>query len=77
MKKRAMKKWIPKDTVYCYKFISKTDNIEMCKWWANNPNKPEQCSGYCKYLKQGDWECEGLSLLWDKCKECNVSEYTK
>lgn len=74
MKRRAMKKWIPKSTIYCYKYDSNKELFETCKWWVRNPNKPNQCNGYCRYLKQGDWEFEYASLLWDKCKECNVSE---
>lgn len=60
MKKRAMKKWIPKDTCCCY----------GCKWLSFNPNKPYQMNGYCKYLKTGDWFEDGTMLLWDMCKEC-------
>lgn len=60
MKKRAMKKWIPKDLCYCY----------GCKWLSFNKTKHEQLSGYCKYLHSGDWMKDGTFLLWDMCKEC-------
>lgn len=66
MKKRAMKKWIPKG-IYCY-----DDN--GCKWWRGNTTKDYQLSGYCIYLKTGDWYKEGTMLLWDECKECGIKQ---
>ena len=68
MKKRAMKKWIPKNTGYCYDCNSK------CKWRSLKVDKPKQENGYCEYLKKGDWEYEHSSLLWDSVKECGISE---
>ena len=67
MKKRTMKKWIPKNTCYCY------DSKKICKWLSINKNKEYQLNGYCKYLKLGDWEENGTELIWDQCKECGVS----
>jgi hypothetical protein len=67
MKKRAMKKWIPKNTSYCYE----NKNIKSCKWLSFNKTKDEQLSGYCKYLHSGDWMEDGTTLLWDECKECS------
>lgn len=75
MKKRAMKKYIPKDTLYCYKNTKK--GKKCCKWLSTNKNKSEQLSGYCKYLKSGDWHKDGTTLLWDQCKECGVSDKIK
>ena len=70
MKKRAMKKWIPKQTPYCYEnHISK-----QCKWLSFNKTKDEQLSGYCKYLHTGDWMKDGTILLFDECKECGIHE---
>ena len=60
MKKRAMKKWIPKDVCYC----------GNCKWRSENKTKDNQMNGYCKYLNLGDWYKDGTLLLWDGCKEC-------
>lgn len=80
MKKRAMKKWIPKNTLYCYKvkYINGKRITIPCRHLVYNKKKPEQLSGYCKYLKTGDWYKDGTMLLWDQCKECNVStELTK
>ena len=71
MKKRAMKKWIPKGTHYCYE---NTNMFKKCKWLSFNKNKNYQANGYCKYIGLGDWEEYGTILLWDECKECGVSE---
>ena len=73
MKKKKKKKWIPKKTCYCYS-INKNKKVSLCKWWVNNPNKEYQLSGYCKYLKEGDWFEHGTNLLFDQCKECSVSQ---
>lgn len=71
MKKRAMKKWIPNATPYC----------EEYKWRSIYSNKPYQESGYCKYTGHGDWQDEGMGLIWDGSKECGQHEteesYTK
>lgn len=50
----------------------KIPELERCPYWSRNPDKPYQENGYCSYLEQGDWEVEGLSLLWDQCKECGI-----
>lgn len=70
MKKRTMKKWIPKDTCYCYEL--KDGKYTTCKWLRFNKNKNSQEDGYCKYLGTGDWFEDGTMLLWDSCKECGV-----
>ena len=36
--------------------------------------KEHQDNGYCHYLKRGDWEEEGWSLLWDMVKECGIKD---
>jgi hypothetical protein len=64
---------IPKGE-YCYKPFEIIDNkieIKLCPYWSSRKDKPDQENGYCYYLKQGDWESEYLSLLWDMVKECN------
>lgn len=71
MKKRAMKKWIPKDTCYCYEV--KDDKYRVCKWLTFNKKKSYQEKGYCSYLGTGDWHEDGTMLLWDMCKECGVA----
>lgn len=60
MKKRTMKKWIPKNTCYC----------ENCKWRRINKTKNSQENGYCMYLGTGDWVENGTDLIWDGCKDC-------
>lgn len=47
---------------------------EICPYWASNPDKDEQESGYCAFLQRGDWESEGFPLLWDQCKECGIKD---
>lgn len=69
MKKRKMKKYIPKNTSYCYDL-----NGKSCKWHRLIKNKRKQENGYCMYLKSGDWEDDRTSLLWDFVKECGLKE---
>lgn len=64
---------------YCYEIKSvdyKSGKLRSkpCPYWSRDPNKPEQENGYCSYLKCGDWEHEGLGLLWDQVKECGINE---
>lgn len=54
MKKRQMKKWIPKNTPYCH----------GCKWRTRRKGKV-----YCLYLQASDDDID-CGLLWDSCKEC-------
>lgn len=76
MKKRQMKKWIPKDTDYCY------DNSGLCKWYQylgqrnykyteNGEEKIEivPVKG-CMYLGLNDFDSDDLLILHDQCKEC-------
>lgn len=76
MKKRAMKKWIPKNECYCYNLVKKKGKvkIEVCKWYRLSEKHGEQENGYCLYLKKGDWESEGVSLLFDLVKECGEKD---
>lgn len=69
MKKRAMKKWIPKDTPYCY------GSLKPCKWRVKRKLTDEygarkEC--FCMYTGRFD---EGL--LWDACKECGEHDTFK
>ena len=59
-------KIIPKG-IYCY------DENGGCPFWSKSPDHSHQESGYCGWLKEGDWESDGLSLLWDQCKECGIN----
>ncbi|HID0767974.1 TPA: hypothetical protein ACXDAZ_002503 [Clostridium botulinum] len=72
MKKRAMKKWIPKHTAHCY--IYKNNKLILCKWYRFNSNKDKQECGYCKYLNCGDWQEDGTLLLFDMVKECDIAD---
>ena len=65
-------KKIPKGE-YCYEPIKISRNklyIKLCPYWSLMKDKKEQLNGYCSFLKQGDWETDHLSLLWDQVKEC-------
>lgn len=70
---------IPKG-MYCYegfRFDPETQKlkvINLCPYWSRREDKPAQMNGYCSFLEAGDWEDEGLSLLWDQCKECGINE---
>lgn len=89
MKKRAMKKWIPKG-FYCY------DKNGMCKWrkWIGiKRHTKEECDNMfgegecasvnCEECDTSIFKCEYLglideeadTLLWDACKECGEKEY--
>lgn len=63
---------------YCYTLLAIVRNgrgmkIKTCPYWELMLDKPEQDNGYCHYLKYGDWEHNGLGLLWDQVKECGVN----
>ena len=62
MKKRAMKKWIPRNTIYC----------GSCKWRSFSSKFLENRNGFCKYLGKSDYQLPSTSLLWLGCKECNI-----
>lgn len=49
-------------------------NYKRCAFWDYDPTKHEQENGYCYFLGEGDWECDGIGLLWDQCKECGINE---
>ena len=48
-------------------------HTKLCPFWDKRDDKPEQLNGYCGYLRQGDWQVRGTSLLWDQVKECGVN----
>lgn len=68
------------DGVYCYardpsRVVAEGRYpIVTCPYWALDPARPEHEDGYCAHLKSGDWESEGLSLLWDQVKECRIRD---
>lgn len=69
--------WIPKG-MFCISFagFDSKEGVGLyarCPFWELRADKPEFENGYCHYLGRGDWEVEGLSLLYDECKECGVS----
>lgn len=69
MKKRAMKKYIPKDTSYCYKFLKLHEDgwgydIKPCPWYK----RINSLKGYCSYCN-----CD----VMDMCKSCGEKEKYK
>ena len=59
--------------LYCYKPIkSHTGWLEVttCPYWSRDEERDDQENGYCSFMEKGDWEMEGLGLLWDGVKEC-------
>lgn len=61
------KRKIPKG-IYCY------DDKGTCPYWSMDEEKPQQESGYCRFMGVGDWEEKGTWLLWDMVKECGINE---
>ena len=67
--------FIPEGT-YCYSRVN--GKFIPCPFWDKMENLPDQMSGFCHYLKEGDFTRGGTFLLWDQCKECGVKdEYIK
>lgn len=68
--------------MYCYKPVEAPSvkngmryRVKRCPFWGKDENRHDQESGYCSYLKKGDWMTEaegGTFLLWDQVKECGV-----
>jgi len=56
---------------YTYKSYRKKEGFYLCPYWSTREDKPNHENGYCSYLEYGDWE--GLSMLWDECKECGIN----
>jgi hypothetical protein len=67
---------------YCYRLTSDNDTDEapriprsaVCPYWSFREDKPRQENGYCGFMESGDWESEGMSLLWDQVKECGINQ---
>lgn len=90
MKKRAMKKWIPKETLYCYgknKCCPWRKYITTIKRNKTNCEHADTCNEECWATSRNScrdivYRCEYLgytdykqdSLLWDACKECGVKD---
>lgn len=72
--------------LYCYTVVP-SDNLEAsdstlrirpCPYWSINREARAahgtQSSGYCSYLRTGDWMENGTLLLWDQVKECGLKD---
>ena len=60
-------KLIP-DGCYCY------GENGTCPFWDKDQSRDDQESGYCWFMKCGDWHDNGGGLLWDQCKECGIND---
>jgi hypothetical protein len=67
--------------MYCYTIIeapNQNNNGEFktknCPYWSINENEQEQNNGYCKLLEIGDWQEDGMGLLWDQVKLCGIKD---
>lgn len=72
MKKRTFKKWIPKDTIYCYYDGKYHGRSGDCKFYTENKNAIDEQrehgwfnEGYCKMLNVE---------IFDRCKACDVGK---
>lgn len=54
---------IPKGR-YCY------DENGVCPFWSLK----SKYNGYCSYLNIDDDSIDGIGLLWDQCKECDIND---
>lgn len=54
--------------MYCYGALNVT-----CPYWDKAARGPERGDGYCWFLGKGDWD-DGVSELWDQCKNCGVND---
>jgi hypothetical protein len=59
--------------MYCYT-RNEDNKVKVCPYWDKIKDQPEQMNGYCHYMESGDFESEGLSLLFDMCKECGIND---
>lgn len=56
------------DGPYCY------SKEGTCPFWDKISHFPDQENGYCHFLKSGDFNDDGVGLLWDQCKACGVND---
>lgn len=74
-----LESFIPKG-LYCYTIESIDETTfrmktNPCPYWRKFSDEyPEQESGYCTYLKKGDFMEDGTFLLWDQVKECGIND---
>jgi len=59
--------------MYCYS-RDENNKVVACPYWDLIEDQPDQMNGYCHYTETGDFDAEGLSLLWDMCKECDIND---
>jgi len=73
MKKRTLKKWIPKDTIYCYYDGKYHGRSGDCRFYTENRNvTEEQIQGQWQDFNEGYCKLLGVEIF-DRCKACNVN----
>lgn len=67
---------------YCYQIVGEEGEGENhrlicknCPFLKKSRWHRDQNNGYCRLLKQGDWQT-GIGLLWDGIKSCGINEPT-
>jgi len=63
--------------MYCYTMIGVSNmrlDIIPCPYWSLSPDHEDQDNGYCAFLESGDWEDDGMGLLWDQVKACGEND---
>ena len=67
---------IPQGT-YCYTPVpdqasDRGFHVKKCPFWKQVAGQARDMNGWCDYLKAGDSDSEGASMLFDMVKECGV-----
>lgn len=65
--------------LYCYTPVEEPSaathwhmRVARCPFWRLDTTRPRDERGHCDYLRRGDADEDGTSLLWDGVKECGV-----
>ena len=75
MKRRTLKKWIPKDTIYCYYDGKYHGRSGECRFYADNKNVTEEQKEQGCGLEYNEGYCKLLGVeIFDMCKACGVSK---
>lgn len=78
---KALETLIPGQVIphgwYCYTVLSAEEDGRLrtrrCPYWDTDPERDPMETGYCHYMKAGDADEGGLSMLWDQVKECTLN----
>ena len=59
--------------MYCYAWDD-NDKFIVCPYHSLDQNHDRQSNGQCKFLGINDWDDDGLGLLWDMVKACDIND---